>query len=70
MSQWGWETWDAIRRADNRRTQAFGAAVDAMCAEADLGAGLSVYNQMMMVATKRWQDECTNAIALSEDEPF
>jgi hypothetical protein len=41
-----------------------------MCAEADLGAGLSVYNQMMMVATKRWQDECTNAIALSEDEPF
>ena len=70
MSGWTWQTWEAIRRADTRRTRAFSAAVDALVTQPDLGAARTAYNQIMDDAYRRWKDDCTNAIALSEEEPF
>jgi hypothetical protein len=67
---WTWKTWDGIRRADARRTRTFGAAMSALAATPHLGAAISAYNQIMGPATAHWQDECADAIALSEDEPF
>lgn len=59
-----------MRRADSRRTREFNAAVDALVAQPDLGAAISAYNTAMSRATRHWNDDCANAIALSEDEPF
>ncbi len=70
MTGWTWKTWDEMRRADSRRTAAFNAAVNAMNAQPDLRAAMATYNRLMMAATRRWKDDCTNAIALSEEDPF
>lgn len=67
MGEWTYQTWAAIHKADARRTHAFNAAVDALCTQPDLGAALSAYNQIMVGATTRWQDECIAAIALSDE---
>lgn len=69
MTEWTWQTWEAIRRADSRRTHAFNAAVNAMVAQPDLGAAISAYNQVMGEAARVWNEQCADAIALSED-PF
>jgi hypothetical protein len=70
MTEWTWKTWDEIRRADQRRTAAFNVACNALATQPHLGAAISAYNQIMMAATTAWKDECADAIALSEDEPF
>lgn len=70
MAEWTWETWDKIRRADQRRTRAFGSACTALATTPHLGAAVSAYNQAMGPATRRWKDECDDAITLSEEEPF
>lgn len=70
MSEWTWQTWEQIRKADQRRMAAFHAASTALATTAHLGAAISAYNQIMTPATIAWKQDYADAVALSEDEPF